>query len=137
MDSKAAITRQPCYYTHHHSVRGCGHHASPLAVPWSALAGKTTGNRYDYTGGAHQGCFGCSPITCASGYSLHRCCSMLPGLSSKSYVPSPTASQQEANPMAHPRSTPAPSPSSTASLAPCSLAEPLAGDSPCQPGAGS
>lgn len=49
MDSKAAITRQPCYYTHHHSARGRGCHASPLAVPWTAPAGKTTGNRYNYT----------------------------------------------------------------------------------------
>ena len=71
MDSKAAITHQPCYYTHHHSLRGRGRHASPSAVLRTVLAGKTTGNRYNYTDGAHQRCFGCSPITCAAGYMLH------------------------------------------------------------------
>lgn len=71
MDSKAAITCQPCYYTHHHSVHGCGRHASPLVVPCTVLAGKTTGNRNNYTDSAHQVCFGCSSTTCAAGYTLH------------------------------------------------------------------
>lgn len=57
MDSKAAITCQPCYYTHHHSVRGCGRHTSPLVMPCTVLAGKTTANRYNYTDTAHQECF--------------------------------------------------------------------------------
>lgn len=71
MDSKAAITCQPCYYTHHHSVRGCGRHTSPSVLRCTVLARRTTGNRYNYTDSAHQECFSCSSTTCAAGYTLH------------------------------------------------------------------
>lgn len=70
MDSEAAITCQPCYYTHHHSVRGCGRHGSPSVVPCTELAGKATGNRDNYTDSAHQERLGCSSTACAAGYAL-------------------------------------------------------------------
>lgn len=65
MVSKAVITRQPRCYTHHHSARGCGHHTSASAAPWTAPARKATGNRYNCTRRGPPGVFWLQPpITC-------------------------------------------------------------------------
>lgn len=129
MDSEAAITCQPCYYTHYHSAPGHGCHASPLAVPWTAPAGKTTGNRYNYITQGPSAMFRLQPhyLCCWLHIALVLFNAAWVVLRALCLKP-----RSEPAPVAHPRSTPVPSPSSAASLA-----QLRAGGSPCQTAAGS
>lgn len=96
MDSKAAITHQPYYYTHHHRAPGHGCHASPSVVPWILPAGKTTGNRYDYMRQGPPGVFQLQPhyLCCTNYTDAVQCCL---GHPPSPMSPRPTASWHRAN----------------------------------------